>query len=75
VIPSIVALKQNSSGIRVGYGAMPLWLMNYLWRVKQPYNVSTVAEVAACAALENHEYLKVRSSFEMIYNFFTAYRK
>mmetsp|Transcript_6212 Transcript_6212/g.24718 ORF Transcript_6212/g.24718 Transcript_6212/m.24718 type:complete len:355 (+) Transcript_6212:2363-3427(+) len=46
------------AGIRVGYGAMPLWLMNYMWRVKQPYNVSTVAELAACAALGNQEYLK-----------------
>jgi len=46
-------------GIRVGYAAMPSWLMNYMWRAKQPYNVSVVAEVAACAALDNPAYLKV----------------
>lgn len=38
---------------------MPVWLMNYMWRAKQPYNVSVVAEVAACAALDNPAYLKV----------------
>lgn len=47
------------AGIRVGYGALPLWLMNYMWRVKQPYNVSAVAEEAACAALNSPEYLKL----------------
>lgn len=49
-----------SAGIRVGYAGMPLWIMTYMWRVKQPYNVSAVAEVAACAALDNAEYLKVK---------------
>ena len=48
------------AGLRVGYCAAPLWLMDYLWRVKQPYNVSIVAELAACAALDNPKYLQVR---------------
>ena len=30
---------------RVGYGAFPLGLSEYLWRAKQPYNVSVAAEV------------------------------
>lgn len=30
---------------RVGYGAFPLGLIQYLWRAKQPYNVSVAAEV------------------------------
>ena len=47
------------AGLRVGYCAAPLWLMDYLWRVKQPYNVSVVAELAACAALDNPKYLQV----------------
>lgn len=46
------------AGLRVGYCAAPLWLMDYLWRVKQPYNVSIVAELAACAALDNPKYLQ-----------------
>ncbi|GER54866.1 histidinol-phosphate aminotransferase [Striga asiatica] len=46
------------AGLRVGYGAFPLSLIEYLWRAKQPYNVSVAAEIAACAALENPAYLE-----------------
>ncbi|KAK4402879.1 Histidinol-phosphate aminotransferase, chloroplastic [Sesamum angolense] len=45
------------AGLRVGYGAFPLSIIEYLWRAKQPYNVSVAAEIAACAALENPVYL------------------
>lgn len=47
------------AGLRVGYGAFPLSIIEYLWRAKQPYNVSVAAEVAACAALQNPTYLEV----------------
>lgn len=47
------------AGLRVGYGAFPLSIIEYLWRAKQPYNVSVAAEVAACAALKNPAYLEV----------------
>ncbi|EFJ46061.1 hypothetical protein VOLCADRAFT_109854 [Volvox carteri f. nagariensis] len=51
------------AGLRVGYGAFPSAMIEYLWRAKQPYNVSVAAEVAACAALTNMEYLdKVRNA-------------
>lgn len=46
------------AGIRVGYGAFPLDMVQYIWRAKQPYNVSVAAEVAACAALTNMTYLQ-----------------
>lgn len=49
--------RAGLAGLRVGYGAFPLDLIEYLWRAKQPYNVSVAAEVAACAALSNPEYL------------------
>lgn len=45
------------AGMRVGYGAFPLSLIEYMWRAKQPYNVSVAAEVAALAALSNRAYL------------------
>lgn len=45
------------AGLRVGYGAFPLNMIEYLWRAKQPYNVSVAAEVAAVAALSNIEYI------------------
>ena len=47
------------AGLRVGYGSFPLSIIEYLWRAKQPYNVSVAAEVAACAALQNPKYLEV----------------
>ena len=43
----------------MGYGAFPLSIIPYLWRAKQPYNVSVAAEVSACAALQNPAYLEV----------------
>lgn len=50
--------RAGLAGLRVGYGAFPLGLIEYLWRAKQPYNVSVAAEVAACAALTNPTYLE-----------------
>ena len=41
----------------MGYGAFPLDLIEYIWRAKQPYNVSVAAETAALAALTNMPYL------------------
>ena len=52
-------------GLRVGYGIFPLNLIEYLWRIKQPYNVSVVAEIAACAALSNPAYLEVLALFRL----------
>ena len=45
------------AGLRVGYGIFPDDMVTYLWRAKQPYNVSAAAEVAACTALENVDYM------------------
>jgi histidinol-phosphate aminotransferase len=45
------------AGLRVGYGAFPAGLAEYLWRAKQPYNVSVAAETAALAALSNRPHL------------------
>eukprot|EP00252_Welwitschia_mirabilis_P024312 TRINITY_DN7170_c0_g1_i1.p1 TRINITY_DN7170_c0_g1~~TRINITY_DN7170_c0_g1_i1.p1 ORF type:complete len:351 (-),score=66.47 TRINITY_DN7170_c0_g1_i1:269-1321(-) len=50
--------RAGLAGLRVGYGAFPLSIVEYLWRAKQPYNVSAAAEVAACAALQNPKYLQ-----------------
>eukprot|EP00803_Ostreobium_quekettii_P003236 evm.model.scf_359.5 EVM.evm.TU.scf_359.5 scf_359:21867-25380(-) len=61
--PNLVVMRTFSkcaalAGLRVGYGAFPLDIVEYLWRAKQPYNVSAAAEVAACAALGNQTYLQ-----------------
>ncbi|CAN6577464.1 unnamed protein product [Malus baccata var. baccata] len=50
--------RAGLAGLRVGYGAFPLSIIEYLWRAKQPYNVSVTAEVSACAALQNPTYLE-----------------
>ncbi|KAJ4808912.1 Histidinol-phosphate aminotransferase [Rhynchospora pubera] len=50
--------RAGLAGLRVGYGAFPKSLIEYLWRAKQPYNVSVAAEIAACAALQNPTYLE-----------------
>jgi len=61
--PNLCTLRTFSkraglAGMRVGYGIFPTGLIKYLWRAKQPYNVSVAAEVAAVAALSNPTYLQ-----------------
>ncbi|NJN80511.1 MAG: aminotransferase class I/II-fold pyridoxal phosphate-dependent enzyme [Anaerolineales bacterium] len=46
------------AGLRIGYGAFPLWLMPTLWKSKQPYNINVAASIAAQVSLENIEQLK-----------------
>jgi histidinol-phosphate aminotransferase len=45
------------AGLRIGYGAFPLWLMPTLWKSKQPYNVNVAASVAARVSLEHTQEL------------------
>ena len=49
------------AGLRVGYGAMPSWLAEQLWKIKQPYNINTLASLAAMAALEDEPWLMERA--------------
>ncbi len=46
------------AGLRVGYGAFPLALMQYLLIIKQPYNINVAAEAAAIATLQDMAYLQ-----------------
>jgi histidinol-phosphate aminotransferase len=39
------------AGLRLGYGICPRWLMQALWKFKQPYNVNVAAAVAGLASL------------------------
>lgn len=48
------------AGLRVGYGIMAPALARVLMRIKQPYNVSVPAQVAAIAALEDRDLLMER---------------
>lgn len=60
------------AGLRVGYGVMPAPLAELLNRVRQPFNVNTLAQVAATAALRDIEFLQktvdlVHTELEFIY--------
>ena len=41
------------AGLRLGYGIFPEWLMQELWKFKQPYNVNVAASVAGIASLRH----------------------
>jgi len=50
------------AGMRMGYGVFPDWMMPHLWKIKQPYNVSVAASVAATVSLENVNQLEARTN-------------
>ncbi|HAJ06645.1 MAG TPA: histidinol-phosphate transaminase [Chloroflexi bacterium] len=45
------------AGLRVGYGAFPTEIIEELWKIKQPYNVSVAATAAAVASLKDSKNL------------------
>ena len=45
------------AGLRIGYGLMPPFLTQLLNRVRQPFNVNSLANVAAMAALDDQIFL------------------
>jgi histidinol-phosphate aminotransferase len=60
--PRLVVLRTFSkiyglAGLRVGYAVMPAELAGYVHRVRAPFNVSSVAQAAATAALEDVEHV------------------
>ena len=60
------------AGLRVGYGVMPGALAELLNRVRQPFNVNSLAQVAAAAALNDDPFLQktvdlVHTELEFIY--------
>jgi histidinol-phosphate aminotransferase len=46
------------AGLRVGYGYAHPEVADVMNRVRQPFNVNHLALVAACAALEDHEFIE-----------------
>ena len=45
------------AGLRIGYGIMSPTLVDHIIDIKQPYNVTTAAEAALMATLEDADYL------------------
>jgi histidinol-phosphate aminotransferase len=61
------------AGLRVGYGVMSAELADILHRIRQPFNVSTLAQVGAAAALEDTHFLEktvdlVHSGIDYLFN-------
>jgi histidinol-phosphate aminotransferase len=46
------------AGLRIGYGLMPSSFAEIVHRVRQPFNVNSLAQAAAIAALEDQEFLE-----------------
>jgi histidinol-phosphate aminotransferase len=46
------------AGLRVGYGIFPDYLMPYLMKIKQPYNINIAAQIAAIESLKDINYLR-----------------
>ncbi|MEW5724573.1 MAG: histidinol-phosphate transaminase [Thermodesulfobacteriota bacterium] len=46
------------AGLRVGYGLAHQELVDYMDRVRQPFNVNTLGQIAALAALEDEEFYR-----------------
>jgi histidinol-phosphate aminotransferase len=47
------------SGLRLGYGIMNVEMAGYFNRVRQPFNVNSLAQVGGVAALEDDEYYRM----------------
>ena len=60
------------AGLRIGYGLMPAYFAELLHRVRQPFNVNSLAQAAAIAALEDQDFLEktvrlVNDEMEFVY--------
>ena len=50
--------RAGLAGLRVGYGAFPLDIIEQLWKIKQPYNVNVAGQIAAQASLADRKRLR-----------------
>jgi histidinol-phosphate aminotransferase len=60
--PNVVVLRTFSkayglAGLRIGYGAASKEMVDYLHKVRQPFNVNSVAQAAVVAALDDSFFL------------------
>ena len=60
--PNLIILRTFSkayglASLRVGYGAASSEMVSYLNRIRPPFNVNTLAQIAAAAALEDQDFV------------------
>lgn len=68
---SVITLRTFSkayglAGLRIGYGVMKEELSDFINRVRQPFNVNSLAQAGALAALDDEDHLK--KTKEMVLN-------
>jgi histidinol-phosphate aminotransferase len=65
------------AGLRVGYGVSRPDIIGYMNRVRQPFNVNSLAQVAALAALDDAEHLRAtkENNREGLSHLFNALKK
>ncbi len=61
--PNLIVTRSFSkvyglAGLRVGYGIASPRIISYMDKFREPFNVNIVAQVAACAALDDNEFVK-----------------
>jgi len=77
--PNLIVLRTFSkwaglAGLRVGYGAFPLDIIEHLWKIKQPYNVNVAGQLAAQVSLADRKRLlgRVAQLIEQREKFYAA---
>lgn len=75
--PTLIALRTFSklyglAGLRIGYGFSSPTLIDYMNRVRQPFNANLLAQAAATAALDDREFVEktlsiVREGLQYLY--------
>jgi histidinol-phosphate aminotransferase len=50
------------AGLRIGYGGFPAWLIPHIMKIKQPYNVTVSADLAARGALSDRAWLTEKTA-------------
>ncbi len=60
--PNVILLRTFSksyglAGLRIGYGIASQEMIQYLQKVRQPFNVNRLAQIGATAALDDHRFL------------------
>jgi histidinol-phosphate aminotransferase len=46
------------AGLRIGYAVAPSAVIDAMQRIRQPFNVNALAQIAALAALDDHEHVR-----------------
>ena len=78
VISRTFSKAYGLAGLRVGYSASSSYIADYLNRVRQPFNVNSLALVAAESALKDDEHLEKclrinKDEKERLYKFFISH--